>query len=405
MAADNVQTICMMSCMHSLEDDRIYWKQAVSLKNAGYRLIHLGVGDDELDFVSEHGIRLIQVKKKKFSDIFLINFILKQFSKHNEYIQLARIARHLEADAYHLHDLQLNKIAKKIKRFTNRPKLIYDAHEPYPITIADREYGNLFEKLFNTLYGKYIHFWEIKSSRLYDIIIATEENVANKFQKHARNKKRSVEIIYNYCNWSASDLPDQDKAIYDFIYTGGIRRRRGAMEMLKAMAALKRENIRARMLIVGRVEDKGLEEEMRQFIEKENISDRVELRPPVNYREIMKLYKVSRFGMALFNNQKVNQTILPIKILEYIAFGLPVLACKTGHIGRITKRFNTGITADPKNIGEVVSAMKQMLFDKELHDKQKKNCRELYRTDFNWQKMEKKLNTIYADLFAQKIKQ
>ncbi len=396
MNTNNGYTICMMSCMHSLYDDRIYWKQALSLKNAGYRLIHLGVGNEEFDIVSEDGIRLIQIKRKKFSDVFIINYLMKRFSRHNEYKRMLRIAGSLKADAYHLHDLQLNKIGKQLKKLPNRPKILYDVHEPYPVTIADREAANLWHGLFNKLYGAYIHYWEIRSSKKHDVIIATEENVANKFKKHLKNQR--VEIIYNYCNWSAKDFPDHTGAMHDFIYAGGIRRRRGAMEMLHAVKVLKTKHIRASMLIIGRIEDKGLEEEMNQFIAKEHISDRVELLPPVSYKEVMKRYKASGFGMALFNNQKVNQWILPIKLFEYIAFGLPVLACNFGHIGRITQKYNTGITVDPKNIDEVVRAMKKMLSDKELHDTQKKNCLKLWENDFNWEKMEKKLIAIYAGL-------
>ncbi len=390
----------MMSYMHSLYDDRIYWKQALSLRNAGYRLIHLGVGDREFDIVSEHGIRLIQIKRTRFSSILIINSIIKRFSRNNEYTRLSGIAASLNADVYHLHDIQLINILKKIKKFKNRPKVIYDAHEPYPITITDREAENVFQRLFNKLYSKYINYREIKLTGFSDVIITTEENVANRFKKHT--KETPVEIIYNYCNWSVNDFRDSEKTDYDFIYAGGIRLRRGAMEMLKAVKALKDEDIRAGLLIVGTVIDRGLEETMKQYINKENLSDRVALKPPVQYTEVMKLYKASRFGIALFNDQKVNQTILPIKILEYIAFGLPVLASDTGHIGRITKKYNTGIAVNPKNIAEVATAMKKLLFDHDLYKTQKRNCLKLYKDDFNWSNMGKKLHAIYSGLLFSK---
>lgn len=390
----------MISYMHSLYDDRIYWKQAISLHNAGYRLIHLGVGDREFDIVSEHGIRLIQITRKRFSGIFIINAIIKRLSRKNEYRQLLAIAASLNADVYHLHDIQLINILKRIKKFPNRPKVIYDTHEPYPITIADREAGTIFQKFFNKLYSEYINYREIKLSALSDVIITTEENVANRFKKRVKNVP--VEIVYNYCNWSVNDFPDNGKTGYDFIYAGGIRRRRGAMEMLQAIKALKDSDIRVSLLIAGTVIDQGLEEEMKQFVNNENISDRVSLKPPVPYVEVMKLYRASKYGIALFNDQKVNQTILPIKILEYIAFGLPVLASNTGHIGRITKKHNTGITVNPKNIAEVAAAMQKMLHDKDLYKTQKRNCLKLYEEDFNWRTMEKKLNTIYSGLFFSK---
>ncbi len=61
-----MSSVCMISSLHGLYDDRIYWKEALSLKNHGYDVIHVTTGEDDLDFVSEHGIRLIQVKKKRY---------------------------------------------------------------------------------------------------------------------------------------------------------------------------------------------------------------------------------------------------------------------------------------------------------------------------------------------------
>jgi hypothetical protein len=54
----------MLSCTHQAKDDRIYWKESLSLQRNGYQLTHIATGANDSDTVSQEGIRLIEVKKK-----------------------------------------------------------------------------------------------------------------------------------------------------------------------------------------------------------------------------------------------------------------------------------------------------------------------------------------------------
>lgn len=394
----NTQTICMMSSLHSLYDDRIYWKEAISFKKAGFNVIHLAAGEQEKDFVSEHGIRMVQVKKYKSTGNLFLNNLSKRFSSRNEYRKLLKVAAELKADVYHLHDLQLNKIARQLKTLPQNPLLVYDVHEPYPITIADGEYKGFLFRKFMKLYARYIHHWELKTSAVHDLIIATEENVAGKFRHHFPGKK--VEIIYNYCDTGAADFQDSKDKKYDFIYAGGIRRRRGAMEMLKAVKLLKSEDIPVKLLLVGVICDEGLEDDMTQFLAENNLDDLVTIMPPVPYRQVMDLYNASRCGIAIFNKQLVNQTIMPIKTFEYIAFGLPAVCSNVGHMGHITRQYNTGIAVDPDQVPEIAEAMKKLMTDTLFYNTQRSNCLDLYEKEFNWEKMERHLESIYHTMLS-----
>jgi glycosyltransferase involved in cell wall biosynthesis len=313
---------------------------------------------------------------------------------------MLRKARKLKADVYHLHDLQLNKIAAKIKVLPHKPILIYDVHEPNPITLADAEFDNLLVNWTMQGYARFIHHWELRKSKIFDLIITTEENVARKFRDHLQNIP--VEIIYNYCNWTLQPTTESVVKKYDFIYTGGIRRRRGAMEMLQAIVMLREQGIKAKLLMVGPVCDQGLQEEMEQFIDKEALTKQVTLHPPVPYEQITEFYKASRCGLAFFDTKKVNHIIMPIKIFEYIAFGLPVICTGIGHMKRITEAHHTGITVEPGNTTQLAEAMKKLMTEDKFYKTLRHNCLNLYKTQFNWQQMEKKLLGLYEDLLMKK---
>ena len=133
--------VCHISFNHSPFDDRIYWKELLSLKEAGYETVHIAVGDDDLDFVSEEGIRIIVIKKvilfKRFTKYPLLSKALQAlFIRKGTINAIFKVAKSLAASIYHYHDLQINAIAKALKNLPNKPKLIYDAHEAYQLLIV-----------------------------------------------------------------------------------------------------------------------------------------------------------------------------------------------------------------------------------------------------------------------------
>ena len=104
----------MISSLHGLYDDRIYWKEAISLKNHGYDVIHVGTGDADLDFISEQGIRLIQIRKKRYFRNPYLDIIFRRFTgRPGIYGKMFRICSAIRADVYHYHDIQVNRIASE----------------------------------------------------------------------------------------------------------------------------------------------------------------------------------------------------------------------------------------------------------------------------------------------------
>ncbi len=45
-----MSSVCMISSLHGPYDDRIYWKEALSLKKRGYDVFHVTTGENEQDY-------------------------------------------------------------------------------------------------------------------------------------------------------------------------------------------------------------------------------------------------------------------------------------------------------------------------------------------------------------------
>ena len=127
----------MLSSNHSLFDDRIYWKEALSLKQAGYDVCHIGVGKEEQSMISNEGIRLIQLSRDSGE-----NFFRTLLGGRSIYYKLLEAARLEKADIYTFHDWQINLVGKKLKQLPHSPVVIYDVLE----ATADMLRSNIEEK-------------------------------------------------------------------------------------------------------------------------------------------------------------------------------------------------------------------------------------------------------------------
>ncbi len=390
--------ICMISCTHNLYDDRIYWKEALSLKKNGYDVYHIGVGTEDKEFESEHGIKLILVCRTiHFNNPLADKLYHNLIPGKNVYKKILKTAADLKADVYHLHDLQINRIGRQLKSLRHNPGVIYDVHEPFPSSVRYSYATNIPGKIIKILHSAYVHYWELKCSKLYDFIITTEENVCNKFRNHINNSK--VDIIYNY-----TDLNEKNENIpfinreYDAIYCGGITAIRGIFQIIETARIAKMKSRSLKFLILGPVLDRNLKPKIIALINKYGLSENVILKDRIPYSSVSAFYNKSKIGLALFLDNPLNKIILPIKTFEYMAFGLPIVCSNFGHLLKYTKANNTGIPVNPGNPEEICNAIVEILDNKSVYEKYRNNSLKASNEKYDWSLMEKKLNKIYSGI-------
>jgi glycosyltransferase involved in cell wall biosynthesis len=390
--------VCMISCTHSLYDDRIYWKEALSLKKHGYDVCHIGVGHENREYISEHGIKLILIRQVKYFKVSAIDKLYQNFFPgRNVYKKILRAAARLKADVYHFHDLQINRIGKKLKALKHNPGVIYDVHEPYPENIRFLRKRNIPVTIFKRLYSAYVNYLELRCSRYYDFVITTEENVNSRFKKY--NGENKVDIIYNYTDLGTKykNIPP-DKREYDAIYCGGLTTNRGIFRIIETARIAKMKSRNLKFLIVGPVHEENLKENADKLIREYNLSENVIIKDPVRYDQIPELYNNSRIGLVLLTDNPLYRTALPIKIFEYMAFGLPSVCSNFGHMAKYTTADNTGILVNPANPEEICNAIIEILDNKTVYKKYSENGLRASREKYSWHLMDRKLAEIYSRL-------
>lgn len=385
----------MIADSHGLYDDRIYWKQAVSLKGAGYDVHLILAGDSSEQGLTAEGIPYEIVRRDRIKNNSFINYLAKRLPG-GLYVQLFRKAATLKADVYHIHDLKVNRIGKKLKKMTCGPKVIYDVHEPYPENILDYWKGKGVLSLFKKGWSCYMRRWERKAVANYDLIITTEENIQQRFQNYFPGK--AVEVIYNY-----TDFPKVEPSRgmlekeFDAIYTGGITKFRGAWEILEGVRLAKKDKADIKVLFLGSWFPPSLKKEMRAYINKHALDDNVELHDAVPYPEVDKYYRKSKIGLGIFLPIHTHRIILQIKLFEYMNFGLPILGSNFGHIDSIIQQHQCGIAVNPENPREIADGLIRLLTNETLFSTLSRNGVKA-SAQYRWEEMEIKLVNIYNSL-------
>lgn len=386
--------VCHISFNHDAFDDRIYWKELCTLQQAGYRCVHISVADQRADFVSAEGIRLIRIQRKKIKGPVwwrrLRQLLLPRGTTIDAILQQAI---ELKAALYHYHDLQLNALASRLRALPWQPKLVYDVHEAHHLQLMEAAPGPVMRGLYR-LYGQRVKAWELKAARHCHRIFATDPYTLEYFQNAL--PEVPAQLLYNYSFFSPENGTDTKK--YDLIYTGLLNRGRGLFEMAETVALLKKAYPRIRLLLIGPFANNEMEHNFRNRLTALQIEENVALHPAVPFSEIQGFYRESRIGMGLFRDTPKYRTFIPIKLFEYMAFGLPVVFSKQGPSADIIRETDCGLLVAPQNTQATAEAIRQLLTDEALYRRKSENGKQAVATKYNWDREKSKLLAVYEQL-------
>ena len=404
--------ICFLADRHDLFDDRIYWKMAVPMKRAGAEVHYFLIGPQADRGTTPEGVVYRVWKLKTYSKNAFLNFAIKRLNPANNYKKIFDACAELEADIYHFHDLWLNRIAPRLKELPHRPAVFYDAREPYAEDYRSLYDSGRYSKAIVNVFASRVDRWEKRNAMKYDRVIANEPKVRNEFAK-AIGEDRAV-VIYNYLdrvlfagsldgvklgagrdgNSNGSETNDPSK-IYDLLYCGLLTEKRGAWKLLEAVCALRSGIPELKVLLLGRIDPPGLREEMHAFIRKENLQETIEMKAQVPYEQVGEYYQASKVGLLLWQPVSSLRIKMPIKLFEYMAFGLPVVGSNFGHIADLIRKESCGILVDPEVPEDIAKAVESLLQKESLYNAFRNNGIDAAMRKYNWKKEQDRLFGYY----------
>lgn len=361
---------CHLTSVHNRFDTRIFVKEIPSLASEGLDVCAI-VADGKGYEEREHfNIYDVGKPKNRFHRIF---FTTKKVYKK---------ALEVDATIYHLHDPELLLIAKKLKR--RGKKIIYDAHEDVPRQIVNKHWIN---KGVRKVISNPIEFYENRISKKLDYIITATSFIRDRFLIINKN----VTDINNYPIIALSgNTIDEARRKREICYIGSISKVRGINELVQALSLLRDislnlagtyspESYKNNLQTTGgweKVTEYGFaNREMAKEIMNRSVAGMVTLHPIINYIDA-----------------------LPVKMFEYMAAGIPVIASDFPLWKNIIEGCKCGICVDPLNPEAIAKAVEYIFQHKKEASQMGQNGKKAVLEKYNWEIEKQKLIAVYKKL-------
>lgn len=370
--------ICMLTTGHIVLDNRIFYKEALTLKKK-YDDVVIIVPDERREFV-ERGIKFIGVKKPQslFGRFMLGKEVVKRAIEE-------------KADVYHFHDFEMIYSVLKIKKYLPEAKIIYDVHEHYP------DMARMSKKIpswIKPLATFFIDKSEIIFSHKFDFIITADDAVKQRFKEH----HYPTEVIYNFSDFTVKETISLPKE-YDVIYQGGITLERGVFNVVKAIEIAKATFPNIRMVFVGPFDDQKSKEMVSKYIKEHELSENIRFTGRIPHIEVEEYIRKSKIGVVTLLPFPKYFKNIPIKQFEYMSCGVPVIGSDLPPIRSFLETYNSGLIVDPTKPSEISAAIVDLLSHEEKRKQLGQNGILAVSEAYNWGKMEEKLYQIYGTVY------
>lgn len=368
-----IYKVVHLTSVHPRYDVRIFHKICSSLAKCGNYDVSLVVADGKGN-ENKNGIKIIDVGSDK-------NGLLKRLTKTIN--KVYQKALELDCDIYHLHDPELILVGKKL---LNKGKIVvFDAHEDLPKQILGKHYLPYTLKF---MLSKIIPIFEKYFLKKFSGIICATPYIKSKF---IRINQNSIDVNnYPLLDYSI-DASEWERKPQKICYVGGIDKSRGIYEIIESLEYVS-ENVILDLAGNFKItEDRNKVSEMATW-------NRVNELGYLNRGEVLEVYKESKVGIVTLHPQSNYLESLPVKMFEYMAAGIPVVASDFPIWRKILYDYQCGICVNPLDAKEIGEAITKLITNDQLAKSMGENGKAAINEKFNWKNEERKLLAFYNEL-------
>ena len=367
-----------LTSVHTASDVRVFHKECKSLARSGKHVVLVvpREGDEVVDSVEVKGVR---VSGGRF-----VRMTRTAWSLYRE-------ALRQNGDVYHFHDPELLPLGLLLA--ARGRAVVYDIHEDTPADILHKDY--IPRRLRRPLMWS-VRKLEDTACRRFSGLIAATHTIAERFCPINAN----TVVVHNYPMLDeiapSEDLPWNERPPA-MVYIGSISERRGIREILRALALLP-SACPAEMMLAGPFSPNGLLTELEALPGWAG----VQYLGVLNRPSIANLLSRVRLGLMVLQPEPNFVNAMPIKLFEYMAAGIPVIASDFPLWRRIIGEAGCGVLVDPQNPQAIAQAMEYLLTHDAEAEAMGRRGRKAACELYNWNSEERVLLKFYSELLQRR---
>ncbi len=364
-------TILHVSTAHQWDDIRIYHKECISLHNAGYDVQLLARANK--DFISKDGLQIWAVPSSKSrAKRMLIQ----------PWLLLQKI-RAIKPKICHFHDPELLPLAMVLKMLGY--KTIYDAHENLPDQILNKHWITDAARPLVATVAKIL----LRSSQLYlDHAVCATQTIADTFAFLPTSVVRNFPVLAQYAEIERSNYKGETP---NGLYIGALSSERGLIAMLDAL--LQANQSQEFKLTRAGAFSSALDQ---QTAENHPAWQYVNFVGYINQEQLKEQFEHADFGLVVLQPNQAFLDSLPLKLFEYMASSLPVIASNFPFWRELLGGIDCAIFVDPNDTNSIANAMLKYAADATTRHEMGKIGREAVINTFNWQSESALLENCYT---------
>ena len=365
-----ISVVKLATSNHPPLDTRIFHKEAKTLADAGYSVSFVVPRRHTRQTETVDGIALVPVRyPKNGGEKLLITPLLV----------LRQALRFSRRAVIHIHDSELLFVGLVLRALGRR--VIYDAHEDTPLQIS---YQHWIPAWFKPVYRSLYVALEKMAGRWFHHIIVAEPVIQRYFPRDKTTLLRNFPVIAPFQTASQHPPPRLNQVLY----VGSITEVRGFREMVTACEQAYLE-VPFTFVLAGGFHPASLQKEIEDTKSARFVGW-------LALEEVIALNFESKVGLIVTHPLERYQTNYPVKLFEYWAAGLPVVASEYGETAAFVKQCQGGILVNPLDSEAIAEAIVYLLTHEAEAQAMGQRGQQMVFTQYNWEAERQKLLALYA---------
>lgn len=271
----------------------------------------------------------------------------------------------------HFHDPELLPWAMLLRLFGIA--IVYDVHEDMPEQV---KHNPGLPSWAQRILPPFVGMAEWTGARLFDGLAVPTQTIANRFPVQKTVLVRNFPILEELHQPNSAPIKDRQP---HFAYVGYISEVRNIFGMMQAVAGLPDPS--ARLRLVGSFAIQETEDKARSMAEWDSS---VLFEGWASRERVGEILGEVQAGLVVLKPVEHEMLTLPIKLFEYMAAGLPVIASDFPVWRNIVDDAGCGVLVDPLDPASIAAAMRWVLDNPDEAAEMGRRGRAAVEQKYNW---------------------